>query len=72
MSRLNRGLGTSGSEFLEIGYHQGHNMVSLPEEMVGMGCSDIDDCISLDDDVQHNRTPLGDMHPFRGTGSVSA
>ena len=47
-------------------------MVSLPEEMVGMGCSDIDDCISLDDDVQHNRTPLGDMHPLRGTGSVSA
>lgn len=36
-----------------------------------MGCRDIDDCTSLDEDVQHNRTPLGDTHPLRGTGSVS-
>ena len=70
-SRPNEGLGTPGSGFLEIGYHQGHCRENSPEEIVGIGCSDIDDWTSLDEDVQHNRTPLGDMHPLRGTGSVS-
>ena len=70
--RLKKGLGTSGSGFLEIGNNRGHTVVNSPEEIVGIGCRDIDDCTSLDEEVQHNRTPLGDMHPLRGTGSVLA
>jgi hypothetical protein len=70
MSTLNNGLGTSGSGFREIGDHEGHSAVNSPEEIVGIRCRDIDDCTSLDEEVQHNRTPLGDMHPLRGTVSV--
>jgi hypothetical protein len=68
--RLNKGLGASGSGFCEIGDHPERSAVNSPEEIVGIGCRDIDDCTSLDEEVQHNRIPLGDMHPWRGTGNV--
>lgn len=70
MLRLNKGLGTSGSDFCEVGDHEKRREVNSLEEMVGTGYRVIDDCTSLDEEVQHNRAPLGDMHPLRGTGSV--
>jgi len=70
MSRLNEGLGVSGSGFDWVGYHEGYRVMNSPEEMVGMGWRVIDDCTSLDEEVQHNRTPLDDTHPLRGTGIV--
>jgi len=70
MSRLNKGLDVSGTGFSQIGYHEGHSVMNSPGEIVGMGWRVIDDCTSLDEEVQHNRTPFGDTHPLRGTGSV--
>ena len=70
-SRLNEGFGTSGSDFLENGDHKESNTMNSPD-IVGTECSDIDDCISLDEEVQHKRTPFGDIQPLRGTGSLLA
>jgi len=37
MSRLNKGLGVSVSGFGQIGYHEGHGVMSSPEVIVGIG-----------------------------------
>ena len=68
---LNKGLGTLGSDLLEIGHHKGHCTADSPKATAGTGCSVIDDCTSLDEDVQQSRAALGDRHPLRGTGGTS-
>lgn len=70
-SRLNEGLSTSGPDSLENGGYEEQSTVNAPE-VVGTGYSDIDDCTSLDEEVQHKRTPFGDIQPLRGTGSLLA
>ena len=70
-SRLSEGLGTSKSSFLENRVHEWCSTIDIPET-VGTGWRDIEDCTSLDEEVQHKRTPFGDMHPLRGTGGSSA
>lgn len=70
-SRLNEGLGASESGVLENVEHEGCNAVNSPD-IVGTGCRDIDDCTSLDEDVQHSRTPFGDIQPLRGTEGLLA
>ena len=66
-----RGTWNVGVCFLENKNREEQITVNLPE-IVGTGCRDIDDCTSLDEEVQHKRTPFGDMQPLRGTGSLLA
>lgn len=70
-SRLNKGLGASESGVLENVDHEGCDTVDSPD-IVGTGCRDIDDCTSLDEDVQHSSTPFGDIQPLRGTEGLLA